>query len=118
MFLNTSLTLGLANGAKGRRSHFPLWRPLIERVLTHIATRPTGYAVFLLWGRHASDAFDRARVQSAAECAGTWKKRVDIARHFHPAAITTRGPAFFLPPNPFLAANRLLRRMGAPPIDW
>jgi uracil-DNA glycosylase len=121
LFLNTSLTLGLslpAIGPKQSHSHFTLWRPFIQRILTYIATRPAGYCVFLLWGNHASDVFERGDIQSAAERAGAWQTRIDVARHFHPAAITRRGPAFLCPPNPFVSANKLLRGMGAEPIDW
>lgn len=80
--------------------------------------RKAGHVIFLLWGRHASDIFQRAAVREAAERAGTWKTRIDFVRHVHPAAITVEGPAFLHPPNPFLVANSLLEGMGGQPIRW
>ncbi len=107
LFLNVSLTVSfvLQTGqAKQPRGHFPLWEPLINRVLSFIAARP---AVFLLWGRHACDIFERSGAQTTA-----------VVRHVHPAAITVAGAAFLQPPNPFLAANALLERLGGRPIPW
>jgi uracil-DNA glycosylase len=117
LFLNTSLTVNVG-GARRPQGHYSLWAPLISRVLVSIAGRRTGQAVFLLWGQRAWDVFERAHVRTTAECAGTWKTRIDVVRHAHPAAITAEGPAFLKPPNSFLVANRLLRRMGAKPIEW
>ena len=121
LFLNTSLTIGLIErpGAPKRcRRHFRLWAPLIGRVLRCIAARPSGHAVFLLLGRHAAGVFDRSAAQAEAVRAGSWERTVGAIRHFHPAAITAEGPAFLRAPNPFSAANHLLRRMGAAPISW
>lgn len=120
LFLNTSLTVSIFEGvaAKQCRRHFPLWAPLIHRVLTYIAARPSGFAVFLLLGRHAEAIFDASGAKAAAESAGNWKTRVGAVRHFHPAAITTEGAVFLRPPNPFRTASDLLQRMGAAPIFW
>jgi uracil-DNA glycosylase len=121
LFLNTSLTVGVRtarNGSKQCRRHFPLWAPLIDRVLTYLAGRASGCAIFLLLGRHAEAIFDASGARRAAECAGNWKNRVDAVRHFHPAAITAQGAVFLRPPNPFRAANNLLERMGAAPVSW
>jgi hypothetical protein len=90
---------------------FPLWAPLINRVLTYIAARPCGIAVFLLFGRHAARIFDMSGAKAAAEHAHKWKTRVGVVRHFHPAAITAEGPVF-CPPNPFGIANHLLQVRG------
>jgi uracil DNA glycosylase len=121
LFLNASLTLSLvlhAGRPKEPRGHFPLWEPLINRVLSFVAGQGAGSVVFLLWGRHACDVFERSGARAAAESSGRWKTRVDVVHHVHPAAITLEGPAFLHPPNPFLAANGLLERMGAAPISW
>jgi len=91
---------------------------LIDTVLSLIAARRAGFAIFLLLGRHAAGVFDRSGAKTEADRAGTWKTRVDAARHFHPAAITAEGPVFLRPPNPFRTANRLLERMGAASISW
>jgi uracil-DNA glycosylase len=121
LFLNSSLTISVfspAGAPKKCRRHFQLWAPLINRVLSFIAARPAGFAVFLLLGRHAGDVFDRSGAKAEADRAGTWKSNVEAIRHFHPAAITAQGAVFLRPPNPFGAANRLLQRMGAAPISW
>jgi uracil-DNA glycosylase len=119
LFLNASLTVSIRDSRPRRaQGHYSLCAPLISRILAFIATRRTGHAVFLLWGQRAWDVFERARVRTTAECAGTWKTRIDLVRHVHPAAITVEGPAFLKPPNSFLVANQLLRRMGAKPIHW
>jgi uracil-DNA glycosylase len=119
LFLNTSLTVSIRDrGPRRAQGHYSLRAPLISRVLAFIASRRTGHAVFLLWGQRAWNAFERALVRTRAECAGIWKTRIDFVRHVHPAAITVEGPAFLKPPNPFLVANLLLRRMGAKPVHW
>jgi uracil-DNA glycosylase len=121
LFLNTSLTVSIFGGGIGSKQchrHFSLWAPLIHRVLTYIATRQPGFAVFLLLGRHAESIFEASGAKAAAESAGNWKTRVDIVRHFHPAAITAEGPVFLRPPNPFRAANESLQRMGAAAVRW
>lgn len=121
LFLNTSLTLSLlveSNGPKLRRGHFRLWEPFVHRVLVLLAARPTGHLVFLLWGRHAWDVFEHSGARAAAESVGAWKTRIDVVRHVHPAAITSKGAAFFHPPNSFIEANERLERMEAEPVRW
>jgi uracil-DNA glycosylase len=121
LFLNTSLTVSIFGGGNSPKKchrHFRLWAPLINRVLTYIAARQQGFAVFLLLGRHAEGIFDASRARAAAEGAANWKIRVNTVRHFHPAAITADGPVFLRPPNPFQVANDLLQGMGGPPVSW
>jgi uracil-DNA glycosylase len=121
MFLNSSLTISILDQAgkpKQCRRYFHFWAPLIDGALRSIATRQSGYAIFLLLGRHAADIFDRCGAKTEAVHAGIWRRRVDAIHHFHPAAITSEGPAFLRPPNPFCSANKLLQRMGADPISW
>src|SRR5262249_44724923 len=121
LFLNTSLTvstIGWDSTPKETHGHFYLWAPLVARVLSSFASRECGHVIFLLFGRHAEAVFDRSGAKTVAQNAGTWKTRADVVRHFHPAAITRHGPAFLPPPNPFMAANQLLLRMGAEPIGW
>jgi uracil-DNA glycosylase len=121
LLLNTSLTLSvdMRNGHPKRcRSHFGLWEPLIHKLLSFLATRTTGHVVFMLWGQHARDVFERAGIRAAAESAGTWRRRVDAVHHAHPAAITRDGAVFLHPPNPFVSANTALKRMGAKSIAW
>ena len=121
LFLNTSLTvssIGLDDTPKENRGHFHLWAPLVARVLRFLASRQHGHMLFLLFGRHAEAVFDNSGARTAAQNAGAWETRADAVRHFHPAAITSNGPAFLTLPNPFMAGNELLRRMGAEPICW
>jgi uracil-DNA glycosylase len=121
LFLNTSLTVSISGGGKGPKQchrHFSLWAPLINRALTYITARQSGFAVFLLLGRQAEGIFEASGARAVAESAGNWKTRVDIVRHFHPAAITAEGPVFLQPPNPFRTANDMLERMGASPVPW
>jgi len=121
IFLNTSLTISVrdrANAPKQCHRHFQLWAPFINQVLTFIATRQSGCAIYVLLGRKAGSVFDRSGAKTAAEHTGTWKRTAVAIRHFHPAAITAKGPAFLRSPNPFCEANDYLRRMGAAPISW
>jgi uracil-DNA glycosylase len=121
LFLNTSLTIGVADrpGApKVCHHHFQFWAPWIHRVLRFLAARQSSHAVFLLLGRHAGGVFDRSGARMEADRAGNWERRVDAVRHFHPAAIAAEGPVFLSPPNPFCVANDRLERMGANPISW
>ena len=116
LFLNTSLTVSVT--PEGNQGHFQLWAPLIGKVLSFLACRGRGHIVFLLFGRQAENAFERSGARAAAQIAGAWETRAGLVRHFHPAAITKNGTPFLEPPNPFLAANELLRRMGADTINW
>lgn len=121
LWLNTGLTISRfqKGGAPEQlEGHLPLWRPIIQRILTHLATRPSGQVVFLLWGSPARRAFEEAGVQQAAEAAGAWQQRVAVATHAHPAAVISGKPFFFRPPNPFGRANELLVQMEGKPIDW
>jgi uracil-DNA glycosylase len=121
LFLNTSLTIGVARGTGGRgvvHHQFALWAPLIHHVLSFLAARRSAHTVFLLFGRHAEAVFERSGARVAAQNAGTWKTGVYVVRHFHPAAITGAGATFLRPPNPFCVANEYLRRMGAKPVNW
>ena len=121
LWLNTGLTLSrFQKGGTPEQleGHLPLWRPIIRRILTHLATRSSGQVVFLLWGSPARWVFQEAGVQQAAEAAGTWQQRVAVAAHAHPAAVISGQPSFFRPPNPIVRANELLVRMGGRPIDW
>jgi len=121
LWLNTGLTIShfQKGGAPEQlEGHLPLWRPIIRRILTHLATRRSGQVVFLLWGSPARRTFQEAGVQLAAEAAGTWRQRAAMATHAHPAAVVSGKPSFFRPPNPFVRANASLVRMEGKPIDW
>lgn len=119
--LNAGLTLSrYERGGAPHQSagHIPFWRPVVQAILRHVAARPMGHAVFLLWGSVARQAFRDGSVQDAARDAGTWETRVDAVNHSHPTALTDGAPSFFRDPNPFADANQALRRMGGDAVSW
>jgi uracil DNA glycosylase len=119
LLLNTSLTIGVTpSTAQAVHEHFPLWKPFLVRVLSWIASRSGQRAVLLLWGRNANDIVECEGIRDAAERAGTWGTRIAVVRHAHPAAISNKGAVFLVPPNPFLAANRALKKLGSEHIRW
>ncbi len=121
LWLNAGLTLsrfergGAAHQLKG---HIPLWAPVIRRVLTYLAERPTGRVVFMLWGEPAQQLFAKAKVQAAAIAAGSWQTRVATVEKAHPSAGTSTNVTFLAEPNPFKAANQALVEMGGTAIAW
>jgi uracil-DNA glycosylase len=121
LFLNTALTLSRfqkGGGPEQLDGHIPLWRPIIRRILLHLATRSQGAVVFLLWGGPAKRVFRESKVREAAKQSGTWNRRAFAVTHPHPAAVGAQGPSFFRDPNPFLKANELLVGAGMKAIDW
>jgi uracil-DNA glycosylase len=121
LFLNAGLTLSRyeSGGAEHQiKGHIPLWRPVIGALLTHLATRPEGHVVFMLWGRPAENVFVESGAKAAAETAGTWETRVRTVRHTHPVARVNNWPSFFRDPNPLLDTNAALLQMGEEPINW
>ena len=117
IFLNAGLTLSRF-APQVQRAHLALWRPVVGRLLQHLATRKRRRVVFLLWGAQAQRTFRDLGIQDAAEAAGTGD-RVAIATHAHPAAETPSGrPRFFAAPNPFTDANDQLVQAGGHAIAW
>jgi uracil-DNA glycosylase len=110
LLLNSALTLSrfaVAGDPHQLRGHLPLWRPLIRRVLAHLAGagRPI---VFLAFGGQAEAALAEAGIAP-----GTHDPVAAVLRP-HPAA----GDALLALENPFLLANRHLARLGARPVEW
>lgn len=109
LLLNSALTLSRfrrdVDPHQGR-GHVPFWAPVIQAVLRHVA-RAEHPVVFVALGDAAAGNLDAAGLLPAP------------APHL---SLVMPHPAFaddFLAcPNPFLAANAHLHRMGAPPIDW
>ena len=111
LLLNSSLTLtrfrreGDPHQVQG---HLPLWRPLMVRVLGHLAQRdrPTAFIGF-------GDA--AAETLAAAGLGGpdTGDSRRIILRP-HPAA----ADEVLAQANPFVLSNSRLQAMGAAPVDW
>lgn len=100
-------------------AHIAMWRPVIQRILTALATRPNSPIVFLLWGGKAQSAFLDLEIMAAAQQAGT-QDRVAVATHPHPnAKKTSDGKLPFLQaPNPFDSANNALKAAGGSNIMW
>ena len=111
LLLNTSLTLsrfrreGDPHQVKG---HLPLWRPLMVRVVEHLARRETP-AVFLGFGDAAAETLSAAGLGEPESDAGG-----HVLLRPHPA----EADAFLAQENPFSLCNRRLHAMGAAPVDW
>jgi uracil-DNA glycosylase len=115
--LNAGLTLSRFQ-KDVQAAHFALWRPVVKRILTTLATRKNGSVVFLLWGGVAKKTFDDLGILDAAEAAGT-RDRVGVITHPHPGAEDKTGkPRFFQLPNTFSATNEMLSTIGGPAIRW
>ena len=104
LLLNTSLTLTRfqrEGDPHQVRGHLPLWRPLLVRVLGHLAARDAP-VVFVGFGDASAQALDGAGATGRA-----------ILRP-HPA----EADKVLAQENPFTLCNRRLRAMGAAPVDW
>ena len=110
LLLNSSLTLtrfrreGDPHQVQG---HLPLWRPLMIRVLTHLAERGTP-VVILGFGDAAAETLRAAGLQGP----DTGDERVILRPH--PAA----AQEVLAQENPFSLCNRRLRAMGAALVNW
>ena len=111
LLLNASLTLtrfqreGDPHQLYG---HMPLWRPLIVRVLDHLARRGTP-VVFIGFGDAAKGALSAAGLSESETDAGE-----HVILRPHPAA----ADQVLAQENPFALCNRSLRSLGAAPVDW
>ena len=110
LLLNSSLTLtrfrreGDPHQVQG---HLPLWRPLMIRVLTHLAERGTP-VVILGFGDAAAETLRATGLHGS----DAGDERV-ILRPHPAAAQEVRAQE-----NPFSLCNRRLRAMGAAPVNW
>ena len=110
LLLNTSLTLSRFQrdvDPHQLRGHLPLWRPLMIRVIEHIAGRGTP-VVFIGFGDAAAETLAAGLGGSGAATA----ERVILRPH--PA----EADAFLALENPFTLCNWRLQVMGAVPVDW
>ncbi len=110
LLLNSSLTLTrfLREGDPHQmQGHLPLWRPLMIRVLTHLAERGTP-VVFLGFGDAAAETLRAAGLQGP----DAGDERVILRPH--PAA----AQEVLAQENPFSLCNRRLRAMGAALVNW
>ena len=111
LLLNTSLTLSRfrrEGDPHQVRGHLPLWRPLMVRVLDHLAERRTP-VVFIGFGDAATETLAAAGL-SGPDAGDT----VRVILRPHPAA----ADEILSQENPFALCNGRLQAMGAPPVDW
>ncbi len=111
LLLNASLTLTRfqrAGDPHQVRGHLPLWRPLMARVLAHLARRRTP-VVFLGFGDAAAETLAAMGLSEAG--AGTDQR---VILRPHPAA----ADEVLAQKNPFTLCNRRLQAIGADPVDW
>lgn len=125
--LNLGLTLSRFDPARTAASdrvqpaHMEMWKPLVRAILVHLACRPNGELLVVLWGDKARKAFEDMDVEREAESAGS-RARLVVVNRVHPAADGPRGnrgaSPFLRLDDPFTQANEALERIGALPIDW
>lgn len=111
LWLNTTLSISLFRG-EGVYDHQPghraYWKPAVDAVLRHLASRDRG-CVFVLWGGWAKDS--KHELLKWATDAGT-QSSIGFAEAGHPA--TNR----FLESNSLAEVNDELDRLGLEPVDW
>ncbi len=111
LLLNSSLSLSRFQRAVDthqRRGHLPLWRPLMIRVIEHLAGRGTP-VVLMGFGDAAAETLAVAGL--GASDAATAER---VILRPHPA----EADAFLALENPFMLCNRRLGAMGAVAVDW
>ena len=111
LLLNASLTLTRfqrEGDPHQVRGHLPLWRPLLVRVLGHLAARDAP-VVFVGFGDAAARALDDAGL-GRADADAAWR----VILRSHPA----EADEVLAQENPFTLCNRHLRAMGAAPVNW
>ncbi|MFO1060806.1 MAG: hypothetical protein U1E53_28010 [Dongiaceae bacterium] len=110
LLLNSALTLSrfaVAGDPHQLRGHLPLWRPLVRRVLAHLAGSGGPLAILAFGGQAV------AALAEAGIAEGTAGPVASVLRP-HPAA----GDALLAMENPFLLADRHLERLGSRPVAW
>ena len=110
LLLNASLTLtrfAVQPGPHQTQGHLPLWRPLVEAVLSSLMARETPL-VIIGFGNAAADVLEVMGIPEGH--AGNTAS----VRRPHPAD----ADSVLSQPNPFLCCNAELESMGATPIDW
>ncbi|MDD9992654.1 MAG: hypothetical protein OXP75_12710 [Rhodospirillales bacterium] len=111
LLLNASLTLtrfrrdGDPHQTQG---HLPLWRPLMVRVIGHLAQRGSPI-VFIGFGDAAAETLGAA-ILGASDPADDPR----VILRPHPA----EADEVLALENPFVLCNRRLQAMGARPVDW
>ena len=116
LLLNTSLTVRA--GAAGSHANWG-WQSVTEEILrVCYAELPQGVA-FLLWGRHAQAAAQKAGI-ALSDAEASPRKRALCSSHPSPLG-ASKGNAeipAFLGSRPFSKTNAFLKSMGASEIEW
>ncbi len=111
LLLNSSLTLTRfrpEGDPHQLRGHLPLWRPLLVRVLRHLAQR-RGPVVFAGFGDAAAETL---RAAGLHERGASPDERVILRPHPAAADDVLSGE------NPLVLCNRRLDALGGLPVDW
>jgi len=125
--LNTGLTLSRFDPKntpaddRVQPAHMALWRPVVQTILTHLASRAGMSLLLLLWGRPAQNAYVAMCIEAAAKAAGN-AGRVIVVTRPHPGFELTHGEKADSPflhlPDPYSQANDALAAAHLPGIDW
>ena len=110
LLLNSSLTISRFDiniSPHQSLGHLPLWRPLVLKVLSHLANTPAPTA-FLCLGAAASDTLERAGIRSDLQ-GGNF-----VVERPHPADAEN----FLDAENPFVLCNAFLEGAGSVAVDW
>lgn len=106
LLLNTALTVRAHS--PGSHSHMLEWGEFTRAVLQALMHRPNP-PVFVLWGKHARQVFDKAREG----------KSMPALYSSHPSPFSADyGPEKFKGSRPFSRVNQILDSRGDKPIDW
>lgn len=123
LLFNTALTV--RRGEPG--SHCDIWQPFTDEVIRAVCESATVAPHFILWGKHAKDAFARAlgktpigqRRSDEAFCSVQYNGRtITYARSAHPSPLSANKG--FFGSRPFSRANLALtlNNPGCTPVDW
>jgi|ERR1700688_2585903 len=118
LFVNAILTFNRFDPRYQFGGHQPLWRPVVKRLLVHLASRAGRPMVFVAWGGKAGDALAEAGVEAAAKAAGTWGKTVTVVKGPHPNAPPASQPPFLHDRDPLRAVNQAVAQVAGEAVRW
>lgn len=115
LWLNTTLTISLFREGPNKTEvhqtgHSAYWRPLVDRLLASLVSRPKKQLVVALWGTWASRF--REPLLTAAKAAGA-TDRLHFVTAPHPVNST-----FLMKKNSLADINATLAKVGETPIAW
>ena len=94
------------------KGHLPFWKPLVLNLLISLTTMFNRSLIILSFGEIAAEICEEAQQQIENKM-GVENKLIPVFSP-HPAA----GDAFLEGKNPFLTANKILKDLGYPLIEW